>query len=673
MPWIGRKRIAFVPLHRPNAHPPDEPVPADWPADILKRVLFEPDSRTGADRSLRALIHAMSSGRADLDAVVMPMEVLDQQDVPPNALEGKLGSALRDQGFHAAALVMLGQPPTGQGEEGGFWARFDRSEGVGVWAMELMHVLTGFTDLYTFNAGNVPNNMDAFDEMACSCATHPTAYTKAALNWLDESAIAQHIGVAAEYDLHAIGLIQPPPSGRWAAVRIGSQVPYLMVEARQMVDQFERGIPDQGVIVYRIQTTDPMGHAQNETAPIKLLTAKPPATPGQPQSPFALKVDESFTAENGVTVRVIRALEGGFSVRIEDPSQHVVDRSMQYGTPAATGAPAAWVNPGLNVQIIAYRDTSGKLHELWRDLQGGSGTTDLTGNAGAPGAVGNPFAYVDTARNTEILLFRTSDGGIHSLVWSLGQVGHDNLSGVAGTPAATGDAVGYYAAATDTHHVIHPTSGGHLWELWWNGVQPVQGGGDLIGSASPPAPPVKGQPSAFVGSGGLNNVIYRGQDNHIRRLFWDTGAVSQEDLSGFAGTPPAAGDPVAYYTAHDDAHQIVYVGTDGHVWELFWAGNAPVQGWDLSAPSGAPTPAGTPAAYYFAGENTKHVIYHSADGRLHELWWTPGGGIPAHEDLSFAYATPLAADRPAAFAFEPNKTQHVAYRGNDGHIYEVIW
>ena len=140
MPWLGRKKIAFIPLHRPNAHPPDEPIPADWPAEILRRVYYDPNAfRDLPDRSLRTYIHTVSSGLADLDATVLPMEVLDQQDVPPDALEGKLGASLRAQGFDAAALVMLGQPPTGQGEVDGFWARFDMSETLGTWSMELMH------------------------------------------------------------------------------------------------------------------------------------------------------------------------------------------------------------------------------------------------------------------------------------------------------------------------------------------------------------------------------------------------------------------------------------------------------------------------------------------------------------------------------------------------------
>src|ERR1039457_860872 len=101
MSWIGRKRIAFIPVHRPNAHPPDDPVPADWPNEILRRAFFDLDTATRMDRSLRAYIHAASSGLADLDGVVQPMVILDQQDVPVDALEGQLGNQLRSQDFVA--------------------------------------------------------------------------------------------------------------------------------------------------------------------------------------------------------------------------------------------------------------------------------------------------------------------------------------------------------------------------------------------------------------------------------------------------------------------------------------------------------------------------------------------------------------------------------------------
>lgn len=304
MPWTGRKKLAFVPVYRPNAIPPDI-IPPDWTGDILRRALFDPDPVTRADRSLRAYIHTVSSGRADLDAVVLPMEMVDQQDVPPGILESKLGADLRAQGFDAAAIVMLGG--SGAGTSAGFWVRFVMLEAVGVWAMEFMHSLTGFADLYVFNG-----NMGRFDEMACACGTHPSAYTKAAIGWLEGPAIATHTGRAQRYALHAVGLVQPPPSGRVAAVRIGADVPYLMAEARLMVDPFEsrsqleRGIPSEGVIVYRVQTTDPLGWAQNETAPVQLLT-RSALTPGQ-----------AFTSENNVTISVTGTIPGGHLIAVDD-------------------------------------------------------------------------------------------------------------------------------------------------------------------------------------------------------------------------------------------------------------------------------------------------------------------------------------------------------------------
>jgi hypothetical protein len=463
------------------------------------------------------------------------------------------------------------------------------------------------------------------------------------------------------YDLHSVGLVQPPPSGRWAAVRIGSQVPYLMVEARQKIDEFDLNIPSQGVIVYRVQTSDPLGHSQGNLVPVFLLTG-------------ALGPGTSFTADSGVNVQVTSALSGGFSVRIEDPNQHVVDRSAEYGTPPAAGPPTVCVIPGLGVHDIAYRDTSGHLHELWRDAQGVTGTTDLTANVvgGAPTAVGTPF-FVDTTRNTLLLLYRDGHGVVRSLYWPLsgGGVGHDNLSGTASAPNAAGDPVGYYVPAADTNHVIYRTGDGNLHELYWIGVAPVGYGGNLTGGIS--APRAAGDPTAFANAAGSNIVVYRSVNGDILSLYWLEGPnrPGLDNLSGVAGTPKAAGDPFGYYTAYNDTHQIVYRAGNGHIYELYWAGIDAVAGWDIMPPN-APPATGNLAAYYSAGTNTKHVFYRSADGHLHEIWWVPGTA-PGHADLNEAYGAPLAADRPAAFTVEGPNTQHVAYRGTDNHIYELIW
>ena len=331
MSWLGRKKIAFVPVHRPNAHPPDDPVPADWPNEIRRRVFYDPDPVSNQDMSLRTYVQKVSSGRADLDGSVMPMLTIDEQNVDFKIVEPLVGAQLRAQGFDAAAIVMLGGPGAGTSEQGGFWARFAMQEEIGTWAMELIHVLGNIFDTRSLpsyiDSRNAEGDISGFDEMGSNLGMHPIAWTKERVAWLDESAIAQHRSGSGNYDLHAIGLPQPAPTGRWSAVRVGSVVPYLMIEARLKVDQFEsprllsRGLPGQpvngdrmhpgiaseGVIVYRVQTTDTRGNSQNQLIPVFLLTR------------IALGVGQSFTSDNGIKVQVRAAIAGGFSITVNDP------------------------------------------------------------------------------------------------------------------------------------------------------------------------------------------------------------------------------------------------------------------------------------------------------------------------------------------------------------------
>ena len=117
----------------------------------------------------------------------------------------------------------------------------------------------------------------------------------------------------------------------------------------------------------------------------------------------------------------------------------------------------------------------------------------------------------------------------------------------------------------------------------------------------------------------------------------------------------------------------MYCATNGHLYELFWRGVPAVQGRDLTALSGAPTPVGTVSGGYNPGDNTQHVIFRSGDGRPHELWHFVGETAVHHGDLTAAYAAPAAADRPMYYATPSAPNQHVAYRGTNGHIYELIW
>ena len=645
--WTGTRKIAFFLVHQTI-----DPVPPDWAEQIDRRANFDLNA-ANADVSLRAFVRANSYGRADIEGHVIERIARPPGEIPLDVLAATHEQSLRNQGYHAGIVVTLGGPGAGTAQAGGFWARTALREGNGVWAMELLHVITAYWDLYIF-----PNHLEVFDTMASSNGAHCSAFTKRVFGWVDDPWITRHNGRIRTYDLHALALPQPAPPGRHTAIQVGAGK-YFLVEARPGADQFDSFIPAsrQGVIVYQVENPDT--DSSNIVKPNLPL-----------QTPNGLRPGNVFTTTTGVEVKVTGTITGGFTVRIVDPAQHLINRSGEFGTPAAASRPTAVVIPGLGVHNIAYRDTSGRLWELWRDSAGRTGTTNLTGNAGAPAATGDPFAYVHHQSNTEILLYRGTDSRIHSLYWSTGAVGHDDLSGFAGAPNASGDPVGYYMPASDSHHVIYRTSNGHLQELFWFGASPVGYGGDLTAAAG--APNAIGNPSAYA-AGGTNIVYYRGADGRIHSLYWDTGAVGHDNLSGFAGTPNAVSEPFAYYTAFNDVHQVVYVGTDGHIYELYWQGANAVAGWDLSAPSGAPAATGSLTAYYNPSENTKHVIYRSADGRLHEIWWIPGGGVPAHGDLTTFAGAPLAASAPVGFDTTDPNTQHVAYRTTASQIYEIAW
>jgi hypothetical protein len=303
MAWLGRKRIAFIPLSRTNAQPPDV-IPTDWAERITQRLFYDKDPSTGTDRSVRAYIHTVSSGLADLDAVVQPPETIAGQDIKPDALEATMGDQLRADGFDGAAIVMLGGP--GFGSSGGYWSRFVMADNLGNWVGELAHqtALCNLPDLFDFTDEYPDENMRGFDQEAGYLATHFSAWTKRAIGWLDPSTVPLHLGQTAVYTLHSNSLIQPPPTGRIAALQIGQQVPYLMVEARLRADQFDVNIPSEGVIVYQVQTTDPLGKAQNDMPPLNLLTKT------------ALTVGQLFTTANGMSVQVNSSVPGGFSISV---------------------------------------------------------------------------------------------------------------------------------------------------------------------------------------------------------------------------------------------------------------------------------------------------------------------------------------------------------------------
>ncbi len=322
VPWIGEKTVLFIPLIVEGRIEYDAP-PPDFRDLVERRALYDPDPVTGFDRSLRAYIHAVSYGRARLSADISNPITINDLQVTENPTLRAINAHPTVHLYEYVAVVY----PEGPANTGGMAqpgqvsfspprspnktlgrARFRLGHRVGVWAMEILHITTGFGDLYFSNP-----HPGLFDEMAAASATHPSVYTKRAMGWIDAQKILTAPPGVHTYDLHAVGYVHPAPPGRFAAVRVNAKTGsrYLLIESRLRGDEWERGarnvqndidfvdgIPSEGVVVYEF---DP-------DWPLHLLT------------PTALQPGETLT-RNGVSVKVTSQLPAGSRVRVtvEEP------------------------------------------------------------------------------------------------------------------------------------------------------------------------------------------------------------------------------------------------------------------------------------------------------------------------------------------------------------------
>lgn len=243
-----------------------------------------------------------------------PVTVTDAQ---PIALGTATGHAISETlaGFPAfinAACVFTPNPPY-YWRDYAFWGQIPPpgtnvtgfcylmlNSGVGAWAMELTHILTSFGDLYNPQGQPPLPRPGNFDNMACNCGVHPSAFTKLKLGWLDESEIVDARAGFTTQTLHALTLPRPSPPGRYTAFRIPTSDPqhYFLVEARLRTDVFDAGIPSEGIVVYEVnEATWP---------PLQLLT------------PNALGAGASFDdpALTNFAVTVDAAVTGGFTVDV---------------------------------------------------------------------------------------------------------------------------------------------------------------------------------------------------------------------------------------------------------------------------------------------------------------------------------------------------------------------
>ena len=152
-PWLGQRHAVFVPVL--NSQIDVNPAPS-FVERVLQRVFYDPDPVTQVDRSLQRYIAEVSYGRASLAATVTDVVVAGSPDtmgaarnsIPANNTYDVVVAVLPSGGPDRGGWAWIDNPPvSGIGD----FCRVNLEEGLGVWAMEIMHCLTGFMDLYNFD------------------------------------------------------------------------------------------------------------------------------------------------------------------------------------------------------------------------------------------------------------------------------------------------------------------------------------------------------------------------------------------------------------------------------------------------------------------------------------------------------------------------------------------
>jgi len=175
-------------------------------------------------------------------------------------------------------------------------------------------------------------------------------------------------------------------------------------------------------------------------------------------------------------------------------------------------------------------------------------------------------------------------------------------------------------------------------------------------------------------AGGTKNLVYTGREGHLHELSAGvTGKWKYTDLMQVTGAPLAESSLLAAYDwAKGKTKHVVYTSGDGHIHELM---SGPDGGWrhtDLMATLDVPLSNGSSlAAYTWEAGGTRQVVYTSTDGDVYELAcgedarWT-------FADVSGSTAAPLAAGTAlTGFAWETGLSKQIVYVGSDRHVHEL--
>jgi GH25 family lysozyme M1 (1,4-beta-N-acetylmuramidase) len=330
-------------------------------------------------------------------------------------------------------------------------------------------------------------------------------------------------------------------------------------------------------------------------------------------------------------------------------------------------------------QHVAYVQPDGHIHLLTFTGAGAWRDDDLTFQStqkgiSDPGAValGDPAAVTFVGR--EFIVYRSTNGQIscfsRSETAALPDWGMPQPLAVGAPARAVSDPS--VIVSGNQLHVTYWRDDDHLVRAWWDGAWHLA---DMTQDSGSPG--ISGNPATYTFAGAVHSVSRAGKEGHLYDLWSDAGGGKRQDIThdstpprGIAATPAATYSPAVYYWAEtsDTAWpRIVFRAVRGKIWEI---ARDTLQARNLSDEAGgAPTAAGSPAAFVVNGE--AHVVYRGIDGHIYDI--TRSNGPWRYRDTGCSHA---AAADPSVLVVPGGARQldvgYVTFRGADGGVYRLI-
>jgi hypothetical protein len=263
MQWIGSREVGSLLANAPELPPP----PTDWVAQAYAMIFEDPNNRADLASYISTVSYHKASLTGDIFGPFTTNAKRPDGSWDLGEATGRIVAAAQAaggvQGIKNFCVIFTDHP----GPSWAFWAPsgggscyVDMRSGLGVIAMENLHVIAAFGDLY-----GIPDSPGAFDVMDCACGTHPSAFTKIELGWLSPKAVVTIPPgtLSKSVTLHALGsplALAPTPDRAHAIVApVVPGLQYYIAEARLRVDKYEQntpnvssGIPQEGVVIYLI-------------------------------------------------------------------------------------------------------------------------------------------------------------------------------------------------------------------------------------------------------------------------------------------------------------------------------------------------------------------------------------------------------------------------------------